>query len=648
MKKVLFGTAVCACLMAMAVTASAQLTSIDAIQYYNPAGGAPASPYAGQVVTVAGRVYVLKGTYNGGTHYIQGDDGGILFYWTAAPALTYGDSVWVTGTVSAFSGEIQITTPSAAVVYYGPGAEPVPQFKTIAEIISDYENVGSFLRTQGWVAAAPVSGQFKLHDGLGDSLIVYIDSDTGIDLSAVQAGDFYEVRSPCVKYNAIIEFKPRRQSDLIENPATPAPAIDEINATNWVPTSTQVIPITATITDGDGIVSSARLYYRNSAGDSLGAFSSVAMTNTSGNTWTGNIPTPHTMRQVDFYITATDDDAQTTQNPAAAPAAFYSCAIGFTPIYDVQYVHPDSASTYSPLYNKVVNISGVVTYGTGEVGAVSRFVVQDPKGGPFTGIFVYEGTSTYGTVLPGDRVDIGGRIDEFYALTEMNPYNGSAVYLRSFGNDLPQPMYARTRDLADNTIGADGNGRMGEQYESCIVRTRVSAVVDTLGAGNYLISDTGARADSVIVDPFVTTLTYQPVIGDFVILEGWMDYSGGMYRLRSIRDEDIVSGLVGVGDDQLPAVLPAGGFVGIAPNPFNPQTTIEFALTRPNLVQLNVYNLRGELVRTLVNNRLESGAYPVVWDGTDSGGKQVASGTYFARLRIGKDVMQVRKMSLVK
>ena len=151
----------------------------------------------------------------------------------------------------------------------------------------------------------------------------------------------------------------------------------------------------------------------------------------------------------------------------------------------------------------------------------------------------------------------------------------------------------------------------------------------------------------MIVDPFVTTLTYQPVIGDNVILEGWMDYSGGVYRLRSIRDEDIVSGLTGVGDE-LPAVLPAGGFVGIAPNPFNPQTTIEFALTRPNLVQLNVYNLRGELVRTLVNNRLESGAYPVVWDGADNGGKHVASGTYFARLRIGKDVMQVRKMSLVK
>ena len=43
--------------------------------------------------------------------------------------------------------------------------------------------------------------------------------------------------------------------------------------------------------------------------------------------------------------------------------------------------------------------------------------------------------------------------------------------------------------------------------------------------------------------------------------------------------------------------MPAGGFAAIAPNPFNPKTTIEFVLTRPNLAQLNVYNIRGELVK---------------------------------------------------
>ncbi len=125
-----------------------------------------------------------------------------------------------------------------------------------------------------------------------------------------------------------------------------------------------------------------------------------------------------------------------------------------------------------------------------------------------------------------------------------------------------------------------------------------------------------------------------------------MDYNG-KYMLRPVRDEDIVSGITGVGDTT-PQVLPAGGFVGVSPNPFNPRTEIEFVLTRPNLAQLNVYNLRGQLVRSLANGHLEAGTYTLVWDGTDDAGSRMGSGTYFARLRIGAEVMQVQKLTLVK
>jgi len=121
----------------------------------------------------------------------------------------------------------------------------------------------------------------------------------------------------------------------------------------------------------------------------------------------------------------------------------------------------------------------------------------------------------------------------------------------------------------------------------------------------------------------------------------------GKCMLRPVRDEDILFGITGVGDTT-PQLLPAGGFVGVSPNPFNPRTEIEFVLTRPNLAQLNVYNLRGQLVRSLVNGRLEAGTYPVVWDGTDDAGSRMGSGTYFARLRIGAEVMQVQKLTLVK
>ena len=98
MKKVLFSTAVCVSLLALAGMASAQLTSIDAIQYYNPLNGAAASPNAGQIVTVQGTLYIIKGTFNSGANYIQnnsvpGSEAGVQVYSSGNPyALGYSTS----------------------------------------------------------------------------------------------------------------------------------------------------------------------------------------------------------------------------------------------------------------------------------------------------------------------------------------------------------------------------------------------------------------------------------------------------------------------------------------------------------------------------------------------------------------------------
>jgi hypothetical protein len=83
------------------------------------------------------------------------------------------------------------------------------------------------------------------------------------------------------------------------------------------------------------------------------------------------------------------------------------------------------------------------------------------------------------------------------------------------------------------------------------------------------------------------------------------------------------------------------------PNPFNPTTTISFVLPEKALVDLSVYNLRGQLVRTLVDEVLDEGISEAIWNGTDARGNPVASGVYFYRLRAGKNVM-TKKMILLK
>jgi hypothetical protein len=67
------------------------------------------------------------------------------------------------------------------------------------------------------------------------------------------------------------------------------------------------------------------------------------------------------------------------------------------------------------------------------------------------------------------------------------------------------------------------------------------------------------------------------------------------------------------------------------PHPFNPSTTIVFALPRPGEVELGIFDLKGASVRTLVTGHLEVGEHRVVWDGRDDGGGLVPSGIYFCR-----------------
>lgn len=84
------------------------------------------------------------------------------------------------------------------------------------------------------------------------------------------------------------------------------------------------------------------------------------------------------------------------------------------------------------------------------------------------------------------------------------------------------------------------------------------------------------------------------------------------------------------------------------PNPFNAQTRIQYELPAASAVRLEVYNLMGQLVKTLLDGEQPAGRYSITWDGsTDSGIAAAASGYYLVRMRAG-DVVAVRKMILLK
>jgi hypothetical protein len=83
------------------------------------------------------------------------------------------------------------------------------------------------------------------------------------------------------------------------------------------------------------------------------------------------------------------------------------------------------------------------------------------------------------------------------------------------------------------------------------------------------------------------------------------------------------------------------------PNPFNPETTISFNLKSGEKTELSIYNQKGQLVTTLVDDYLLPGIHNYVWKGVDTNGKKVSSGVYFYRLQAGT-YTKTRKMILMK
>ena len=104
---------------------------------------------------------------------------------------------------------------------------------------------------------------------------------------------------------------------------------------------------------------------------------------------------------------------------------------------------------------------------------------------------------------------------------------------------------------------------------------------------------------------------------------------------------------LGVEDDLEAAVPTQSELLQNYPNPFNASTKISYRLTEAATTSLEIFNLRGELVHSLVNEVQSPGSYQVDWDGTDSEGTEVSSGLYFCRLTSG-EVSQTQKMSLLR
>jgi hypothetical protein len=184
-------------------------------------------------------------------------------------------------------------------------------------------------------------------------------------------------------------------------------------------------------------------------------------------------------------------------------------------------------------------------------------------------------------------------------------------------------------------IGPDGSGIMH-------VRTTKAGGQTPWQTGSFIIQD-GSAYDGFY---FVSGSGEVPSIQ--AIKE-----SNGTSQVICQLPMDIAKATIGPGATAVVEEVSAAGLpvtytlADAYPNPFNPTTTIEFAVPELVHVQLAVYNTAGQLVRRLVDQALAAGHYRTEWNATNSAGQRVASGTYLYTVKAGS-FQQTKKFTLLQ
>ena len=83
------------------------------------------------------------------------------------------------------------------------------------------------------------------------------------------------------------------------------------------------------------------------------------------------------------------------------------------------------------------------------------------------------------------------------------------------------------------------------------------------------------------------------------------------------------------------------------PNPFNPKTTLRYDLPQNSMVTITIYDMLGRAINTIVNEVQNAGNQSIIWDGTNSSGNRVSSGTYIYQIEAG-DYHNIKQMVLLK
>lgn len=201
------------------------------------------------------------------------------------------------------------------------------------------------------------------------------------------------------------------------------------------------------------------------------------------------------------------------------------------------------------------------------------------------------------------------------------------VTLSSFNAVISHQNYVRLDWVTQTESGALGyylHRHVSDQLGSAMIVSPLIAATNTSQQQIYSFTDSETESGNLYYY-WLQSLD----------MDGWTEYYGPIH---------ISTPESGNGTPNIPLVTEVKQAY---PNPFNPVTTIDYSIHGPSRITFEVYNIRGQIIRSYVAQHASPGHYKYVFDGRDSGGRALASGVYYYRFRAG-DYSAVRKMLISK
>jgi hypothetical protein len=326
--------------------------------------------------------------------------------------------------------------------------------------------------------------------------------------------------------------------------------------------------------------------------------------------------------------------------------------------YDIYYTNGPSSGVSNGLGGKATapQLSGYRTllYTSGDLGSytISNGLAAD-KGNDVSVLDTWLQQGGKNAYFTGDDVEWdlnrSGATAVAFRNTWFSVTQTSGDVRPLIGNQATPKVLPLPQAVGDFQLGysfvAFGGCQIFNDFDAVVVAgtaKRVAEFANPAGAG-------GAYTYAAMVYNNVVASTakviYQPF--DFMYIYDTFTGAPGTVPVRTKVLEQILLFFGEQGNSPITDVPTATFAARNYPNPFNPSTKIEYSLPRAGELSIRIYNVRGELVRTLFDGRVEQPTGSVEWDGTDGSGKSVASGVYFYQLQ-SSDKSIFQKMTMVK